>query len=39
MTLEEYDDMYSPDLRPFFRVVRAVVVGLLLCGVLSLLIG
>lgn len=39
MTLEDYDDMYSPDLRPFFRVVRAAVAGLLLCGVLSLLIG
>lgn len=39
MTLEDYDDMYSPDLRPFFRVVRAAVAGLLLCGLLSLLIG
>ena len=30
MTLEDYDDMYSPDLRPFFRMLWAVVAGLLL---------
>lgn len=39
MTMKEYDDRYNPDPTPLLRMILGVILGIVLCGLLSLLVG